>query len=309
MFFQNSQNPTQRGTGSGSKGFTLIELLVVIAIIAILAAILFPVFAQAREKARQSSCQSNMKQIGLAFLQYINDYDEKYPPLVGCNVNAFPCPPANFQHILTDLIGGQNTSVLPAGVISVSLIGPYVKNNQIYQCPSAATRPSPATAAVAYMYNDFVATQSQAALAGVAQTILAAESSTAIGTPVAGGNVLGLGVGHAVNRAAANTPIASPLTIDNLQSFPTGLQPLDAAALNDVNRHSGGGNFLFGDGHVKWHRVGLDANGIPQSIYFPPQNSNRASAVNNGGVVIVEGVNEPVAGGNMLNYQGTFQLN
>src|SRR5579863_528760 len=60
-------------------GFTLIELLVVIAIIAILAAILFPVFAQAREKARQATCQSNEKQIALAFLMYNQDYDERFP--------------------------------------------------------------------------------------------------------------------------------------------------------------------------------------------------------------------------------------
>jgi prepilin-type N-terminal cleavage/methylation domain-containing protein len=61
-------------------GFTLIELLVVIAIIAILAAILFPVFAQAREKARQTTCVSNLKQIGTAFMMYVQDYDETYPP-------------------------------------------------------------------------------------------------------------------------------------------------------------------------------------------------------------------------------------
>jgi prepilin-type N-terminal cleavage/methylation domain-containing protein len=61
-------------------GFTLIELLVVIAIIAILAAILFPVFSHAREKARQTTCMSNQKQIGLGFQQYIQDYDEVFPP-------------------------------------------------------------------------------------------------------------------------------------------------------------------------------------------------------------------------------------
>src|SRR5215467_667793 len=62
------------------SGFTLIELLVVIAIIAILAAILFPVFAQAREKARAISCVSNMKQIGLGMMMYVQDFDETYPP-------------------------------------------------------------------------------------------------------------------------------------------------------------------------------------------------------------------------------------
>src|SRR5262245_38038059 len=68
------------GTARCRRGFTLIELLVVIAIIAILAAILFPVFAQARAKARQAMCGSNMRQLGLAFMGYIQDYDETYPP-------------------------------------------------------------------------------------------------------------------------------------------------------------------------------------------------------------------------------------
>ncbi len=69
-----------RPAQGAQSAFTLIELLVVIAIIAILAAILFPVFAQAREKARQAACLSNQKQIGLAFMQYVQDYDETFPP-------------------------------------------------------------------------------------------------------------------------------------------------------------------------------------------------------------------------------------
>jgi len=92
------------------RGFTLIELLVVIAIIAILAAILFPVFARAREKARQTSCLSNLKQIGTAMMMYVQDYDERY---------------------------GQSLSGTTAGTVTVyHVIMPYMKNAQILQCPS-----------------------------------------------------------------------------------------------------------------------------------------------------------------------------
>lgn len=94
---------------SGSVGFTLIELLVVIAIIAILAAILFPVFAKAREKARQSTCISNLKQLGLAFSQYIEDNNELYPPL-------------------------YNPGVTP-NTFWASEIFPYVKSGGVYACP------------------------------------------------------------------------------------------------------------------------------------------------------------------------------
>ncbi len=82
------------------RGFTLIELLVVIAIIAILAAILFPVFAQAREKARQTTCTSNLKQIGTAFMMYVQDYDETYPPWTGM------CPDPSLRWALRYMFQG-----------------------------------------------------------------------------------------------------------------------------------------------------------------------------------------------------------
>src|ERR1700710_2641489 len=85
-------NLISRTNGARQMAFTLIELLVVIAIIAILAAILFPVFAQAREKARQASCTSNLKQLSLGLLMYVQDYDETWPRNDDC-INGGTAPP------------------------------------------------------------------------------------------------------------------------------------------------------------------------------------------------------------------------
>lgn len=112
-------------------GFTLIELLVVIAIIALLAAILFPVFARVREQARKASCQSNLKQLGLGFHQYIQDYDGRNPPLEGMETgwtDTYPGGKALFRtayHNVGDAAQGWPEEIYP-----------YVKSTQVYHCPS-----------------------------------------------------------------------------------------------------------------------------------------------------------------------------
>src|SRR3569833_1092954 len=100
---------------SKTRGFTLIELLVVIAIIAILAAILFPVFAKAREKARQISCASNARQIGRSILQYVQDNDETFP------------------------VGNNDGSPLSQGVGWGGPIQPYIKSTALLKCPDDST--------------------------------------------------------------------------------------------------------------------------------------------------------------------------
>lgn len=138
------------------SGFTLIELLVVIAIIAILAAILFPVFAKAREKARQSSCLSNFKQIGLAIMSYAQDYDEMMPrqyydaaapfPYEWCNTGDY----TNYQDVIT----------------------PYIKNSQIFKCPSSQLSAEAATA-----YNNWLVGRSLGGIEYPAATLVILDSS------------------------------------------------------------------------------------------------------------------------------------
>ena len=143
------------------KGFTLIELLVVIAIIAILAAILFPVFARAREKARTASCQSNLKQMGLSFLMYVQDYDGRCPNSPG-NCSGYP------------------------NLVWRVQIYPYMQNWQLFHCPShgGAAEDSSysvngrfvpwdcSSATPPFVGRDFA---DQADVYGVAQTILLGE--------------------------------------------------------------------------------------------------------------------------------------
>jgi prepilin-type N-terminal cleavage/methylation domain-containing protein len=129
MGFQRSRRNAQR-----HKGFTLIELLVVIAIISILAAILFPVFATAREKARQITCASNLRQLGLAFVQYTQDNDELYPnnadgPTAAGVIGGW------IYYSRFGTANGAATSITPIFDVTKGSIYPYVKSAQVYLCP------------------------------------------------------------------------------------------------------------------------------------------------------------------------------
>ncbi len=138
-----------------SQAFTLIELLVVIAIIAILAAILFPVFARARENARRASCQSNQKQMALGIMQYTQDYDERMP-----------------YHWLPG-----STRVEDQWIMTLQ---PYMKSTQVFFCPSASGKNSGAaitTSNIAYGYNH--ATLTGRALAAInvpSETLMLADT-------------------------------------------------------------------------------------------------------------------------------------
>ncbi len=140
-------NMSKHPTKVESKGFTLIELLVIIAIIAILASVLFPVFAQAREKARQTSCQSNLRQIGLAVFQYADDNDDMIPPPYSLNVNTQTGTDMRWFTSYSFATGHYD--------FTGGFLQPYIKSNNIRICPDAAQMPDAAiesTYGVNYIY-------------------------------------------------------------------------------------------------------------------------------------------------------------
>jgi len=215
-------------------GFTLIELLVVVAIIAILAAILFPVFAQAREKSRQASCLSNERQIGLAILAYTQDYDETLP--LGSYMDPTNTSPTPWMNIIDPYVkGGYPTRAADSGN----------KTYGIFACPSfdssiIADRPSHSYA--------------------VNQTLMPSHINEAI--PVWGKpspatlavllfppqNVL-------VVEAAGNRIFTDGDDVNSRAGQPNVAQQTQAVYMLARGRHGKGSNYLFGDGHAKWFRI------------------------------------------------------
>jgi prepilin-type N-terminal cleavage/methylation domain-containing protein/prepilin-type processing-associated H-X9-DG protein len=242
-------NAPSHTTHSSRSGFTLIELLVVIAIISILASILFPVFARARENARRSSCQSNLKQLGLGIAQYSQDYDEKMVPY--SNV-AF-----------------ANTPTTNAGDYYFSwgqIIQPYLKSQQIMRCPSDATTQTNSLL-FSYSYNAHMGVNGGLALSAIQQSALTPiiTDHDGMNTPPVNSESMVFGV-----------DLASPTTktVRSIKATINGT----AARSNSIvepSRHLETANYLFADGHVKALKpaAGVNAaNGGTNGNLVPPYN-------------------------------------
>jgi prepilin-type N-terminal cleavage/methylation domain-containing protein/prepilin-type processing-associated H-X9-DG protein len=223
------------------KGFTLIELLVVIAIIAILAAILFPVFAQAKESAKKISCLSNVKQYGLAMNMYANDADDCYP-------EPYVSPPYYYAAVWPNTYTWQTE------------IQPYIKNKQVEWCPSAAnpgndyTNPGKGdscwTGSLNYATNcrldgKYTNTAKLSILAYPSMTIMLEDNGAQ-------------GSEGACRIETDEWGWTNSQTNALIADAGSGAQP------GPLRRHKGGANYAFCDGHAKWlngSAMGYLANG------------------------------------------------
>lgn len=221
------------------RGFTLIELLVVIAIISILAAILFPVFATAREKARQISCVSNLKQLGLAFQQYYNDNDET-GPLVRDGSGGANVPDG---WVLMKTFGNSSTPAV-YDVTKGSLYA-YVKSAGVYVCPDdSAGRTSGDSYALNGCANAPVKDLTPAGRSGKTLAAFPNPSDIMLLSEEAA-------AGGADIRTASTNDAYLNVTSDNRANGGSGVSI----------RHSVGSEILYMDGHAKYHH---DYNGLDQ---------------------------------------------
>jgi len=243
---------------SEKRGFTLIELLVVIAIISILASILFPVFARARENARKAACQSNLKQIGLAVQMYLQDYDETYPFARNWYVATTPHEPVA-------------TAQDPYPGYWFSILQPYVKNYQMFICPTAGPITKPSSGALnfsgGYGWN----------ISGTMSPAAANSEGKRIGHGFgAYAGFEGTPTGNRLNMASIQEPSQTILVTDPASNGYTSngiyavgyaqsyipvlhggqVGPFIASSGSTTpgapSSFEGGGNYLFADGHVKY---------------------------------------------------------
>jgi prepilin-type N-terminal cleavage/methylation domain-containing protein/prepilin-type processing-associated H-X9-DG protein len=240
-----------------SRAFTLIELLVVIAIIAILAAILFPVFAQAREKARQASCTSNLRQLGTGMQMYIQDYDETYPCVTAEN---YPVQPG------VDF----GTQTWAYNDILV-LIQPYVKNFQIFFCPNRLKQVAQSgdfcTAATinqyvwGYGYNwssGYGPKAQPNSLWFKGDGCVGVETLMPNGKTILPGNSLAK-VNHPAQFVVLGDTADTPRQTLHTAAYDTRCNPSSGwnADMPTGARHQGFNSFAFADGHAKSYKVNL----------------------------------------------------
>jgi prepilin-type N-terminal cleavage/methylation domain-containing protein/prepilin-type processing-associated H-X9-DG protein len=274
---------SRRGRASG---FTLIELLVVIAIIAILAAILFPVFAQAREKARAISCVSNSKQMNLATLMYLEDYDETFPLAFG----YYP-PDGWLWSDVGDTQPNWRTSnaafTTAMGEYWGNAIQPYTKNYQVQLCPDASTFTDLGAGnptgpgqklKTSLTYNGLLMACPEAMVAVPAQLPLTYEGWGK-------GGLWGFqGASPFLICEDPTSPCTYvPNTGENCSGSANGTTSTWFGFEGTAYVHGQGMNFSYTDGHCKWKHLGApagvltngyidpwavyDANGFPQSMY------------------------------------------
>ena len=247
------------------NAFTLIELLVVIAIIAILAAILFPVFATAREKARQTACISNGKQVGLALMQYTADYDE--------------CTP-----------GG--TSVYQGCTGWAGQIYPYVKSAATYRCPDDMNANAGNWSSYGINYNTSTQSVSGSYWSGRAlsqysapsMTVLLFEvtgnSGTDVTSPKENSSPTGIGLGavqggYDPNGGGTSGSTCSASTTSlKYATGDLGGRGDNCFFASSIGRHSGAGVFVLADGHAKWLQGNVVSSGYVPSSAAAAQQSN-----------------------------------
>ena len=260
-----------------TKGaFTLVEFALILFILIVVGVVLYPVFQKASARSGRSPA-INQKQLGLAFLQYIQDYDEKFPPVVSWI--KVPVDGTNeSQNVMRSWVP---TRWRADGTALRGLLAPYekrgVSKSQIF------IEPRYQTGDLHYMYNDLLAEQSQAKLTGVAQTILTCDSEN-----------------FYINAGHAWTPDEYPV---DAEPNAEGLCPpgRGATVRSAPQCQYGGAHYAFADGHVKWYKATYDRErGVSRTIYFPPRSSNSPSH---------KGFKDaPEPGGKMGDYAGTFHL-